>query len=61
MAFSGAVGILDWQPLIRSRRDPRTSTPVARRGRKATGLTELAGLPKESMSHVFLGWQPLDR
>ncbi len=25
---------------------PRTSTPVARRGRKATGLTQSAGLPK---------------
>ena len=58
--FPRAVGILGRLPLDRSRRDPRTSTPVARRGRKATGLTEPAGLPKESMSHV-LGWQSLDR
>ena len=40
--------------------DPRNSTPVARRGRKATGLSESAGLPNGARS-MFLGWNALGR
>src|SRR4029079_13947758 len=41
-------------------RPPRNSTPVARRGRKATGLSELAGLPNGAISMFWDGqrWIP---
>ena len=41
-------------------RPPRNSTPVARRGRKATGLPESAGLPNEGETMFWDGerWLP---
>src|SRR6476659_3044128 len=39
---------------------PRNGTPVARRGRKATGPPGSAGPPKGSVIDV-LGWRALDR
>ena len=44
-------------------RPPRTGTPVARRGRKATGLPESAGLPNEGVRAMFWDgerWLPDD-
>ena len=46
---------------IGRRTHPRTSTPVARRGRKATGLLQSAGSPNGVASYVFLERIPLGR
>jgi licheninase len=42
-------------PMSDNHRDRRKGKPVARRGRKATGLSEVAGLPKgEAMRRIIL-------
>ncbi len=43
-----------------SGRPPRNSTPVARRGRKATGLSESAGLPNGAISMFWDGARWID-